>query len=530
MQNKRAVIYCRVSTKEQVEEGNSLSTQQKICKEYAFKNGYDVLETFIEQGESAKTADRTEWNRLMLFCTSRKKAVDAVIAYKIDRISRNIYDYTQIKTILKRHGIEIRSTTEHFEDNPAGRFMENMIANVAQFDNDVRTERSVGGMKDAMRDGRYVWMAPIGYDNIRIGGRATITPNSQAPLIRKLFEEIAKNQTHIELIRRVVTEEGLVNKQGKPITKSYFYKLIHNEVYAGWIVKFGERHKGTFETVVTEGLFEQVKRVIKHGRRKRAFYQKENPDFPLRRFISHPMGKLLTGAWSGGKYRKYPYYMYRLSKMIFPRDEFEEGFANYFNEYGLPPQHFEKFVALVKENLITKTKDRRDQAKGLERTITELKEKETVLIHKNYEGTISDVVLKKQLDLLEVQLMQSYSTYQKLSEENFDIDYLDEFVTGFIQAPGSIWQSVSPEKKLELQEFNFPKGVVFDGVDYRTPETRNVLKLKSGFLGFGIPEVNARFSGANSSFLTDDKFWGEIALELKEISQILAGKKKKSKN
>ena len=58
--HKRAVIYVRVSTKEQVDEGNSLSTQQKICNDYALKHEYEVAETFIEQGESAKTADRID--------------------------------------------------------------------------------------------------------------------------------------------------------------------------------------------------------------------------------------------------------------------------------------------------------------------------------------------------------------------------------------------------------------------------------------------------------------------------------------
>ncbi len=62
---------------------------------------------------------------------------------------------------------EIKSVTEYFEDTPAGRFMENIIANVGQFDNDVRTERCIGGMREAINEGRYVWMAPIGYKNVR---------------------------------------------------------------------------------------------------------------------------------------------------------------------------------------------------------------------------------------------------------------------------------------------------------------------------------------------------------------------------
>ena len=98
------MIYCRVSTKEQVEEGNSLATQEKNCKDYAVKNGYDVAAIFIEQGESAKTADRTELKKLMGFCATKKNGINAIIAYKIDRISRNIDDYSQIRIQLRRYG------------------------------------------------------------------------------------------------------------------------------------------------------------------------------------------------------------------------------------------------------------------------------------------------------------------------------------------------------------------------------------------------------------------------------------------
>lgn len=62
----KAVIYSRVSTKEQVEEGNSLYSQERSCREYALKLGYDVSEVFVESGESAKTRDRKELKNLHL--------------------------------------------------------------------------------------------------------------------------------------------------------------------------------------------------------------------------------------------------------------------------------------------------------------------------------------------------------------------------------------------------------------------------------------------------------------------------------
>ncbi|HJP64208.1 MAG TPA: recombinase family protein [Mucilaginibacter sp.] len=191
--NKKAVIYCRVSTKEQVDEGNSLISQERLCREYALKEGFDIIEVFIEKGESAKTAKRKELNRLLTFCTTKKDSIQAVIAYKVDRISRNMTDYSNIKVRLKKWGVVIKSVTEFFEDTPAGRFMENIIANVGQFDNDVRTERSIGGMKEATQEGRYVWTAPLGYSNAKVDGKSTIVPNSMAPLIREVFERIASS-------------------------------------------------------------------------------------------------------------------------------------------------------------------------------------------------------------------------------------------------------------------------------------------------------------------------------------------------
>ena len=68
-----AIIYTRVSTKNQAEEGYSLAGQEKDCKFFAEMNNYSVLKVFVEKGESAKTQDRTELQNLMKFCIANKK-------------------------------------------------------------------------------------------------------------------------------------------------------------------------------------------------------------------------------------------------------------------------------------------------------------------------------------------------------------------------------------------------------------------------------------------------------------------------
>ena len=74
-----AIIYTRVSTKNQAEEGYSLAGQEKDCKTFAEMNGYKVSKVFVEKGESAKTQDRTELQNLMKFCIANKKNIDAII-------------------------------------------------------------------------------------------------------------------------------------------------------------------------------------------------------------------------------------------------------------------------------------------------------------------------------------------------------------------------------------------------------------------------------------------------------------------
>jgi len=102
-----AIIYCRVSTLEQAESGYSLASQEKICVQYANKNGYKVLEVFIEKGESAKSIRRTELKRLLQFISNKKNAVRVIIVYKLDRLSRDLVDYTSLTRLFSELGIEI---------------------------------------------------------------------------------------------------------------------------------------------------------------------------------------------------------------------------------------------------------------------------------------------------------------------------------------------------------------------------------------------------------------------------------------
>ena len=487
------MIYVRVSTKEQVDEGNSLSTQQKICNDYALRCEYDIADTFIEQGESAKTVDRTELQKLLKYCADKKNGIKAVIIYKLDRLSRNTDDYSQLRLLLKRYGVEIKSTSEHFENTPVGRFMENTMANISQFDNDIRAERCAGGMRDAMRDGRYVWMATVGYKNVQVAGRATITQDEiMAPLILKTFQLVALNTYPTEEVRRMMTKEGLLNKKGKPFTKGYFYTMLTNELFAGWIVKFGEKHKGHFEQIVTEDLFNQVQRILKSRGRKCSAYLTDNPAFPLRKFVKNDTGKVLTGSWSSGRYKKYPFYRFGNDKSSHSRDAFETDFKAYMDKYKLDEKHYQKLKILVRDNLTKATLGQKKEAEQLQKIIRELNEKQSALIKKNLDGVINDTVLKQQLGMIEHQLTEATASLANIPNSDADFEKMIEFMEEYLKQPSSIWSKAKIGVQIKLQWFQFPLGMVFKNMTFGTTEVASVFKTKEAFLPLEYSRVDLR--------------------------------------
>jgi DNA invertase Pin-like site-specific DNA recombinase len=147
-----AVIYVRVSTKEQT-ENLSLPTQLRACEEYCRHEGYEVLERFKEEGESAKTTDRTELQNLLKYCRTNKGKVHFVVVYNLTRFAREKYDHFALRAFLKSLGTSLRSATEPIDDTSTGKLMEGVLAAFAQFDNDVRSERTRAGNASGPRTG-----------------------------------------------------------------------------------------------------------------------------------------------------------------------------------------------------------------------------------------------------------------------------------------------------------------------------------------------------------------------------------------
>lgn len=227
-----ALIYCRVSTVRQVEQGTSLHSQELVCCDRAEHDGYRVPETakFIERGESAKTSDRTQLQAMMKYAAQHANEIGAVYYYAIDRFSRDSADFHMLREFFKRLGIKCISVTQPTEDTPAGRLIENMFSNIAQFDNELRADRSRNGMIEAVKEGRFVWRAPIGYINTTVAGKKNIVPQEpQASFISQGFSLLAKGYSPKDALVEL-QKEGFCKPDGKPVRMSFWGKILRNPV------------------------------------------------------------------------------------------------------------------------------------------------------------------------------------------------------------------------------------------------------------------------------------------------------------
>ncbi len=130
--------YCRVSTKEQARtgggaEGYSIPAQRDACRIKAAGMGVSLEPQYeyVDAGESARTADRTELQRMLRDIKIIRP--DYVFIHKIDRLARNRADDIAINLLLKQYGVTLISCTENIDDTPSGRLLYGLMAEIAQF-------------------------------------------------------------------------------------------------------------------------------------------------------------------------------------------------------------------------------------------------------------------------------------------------------------------------------------------------------------------------------------------------------------
>lgn len=461
-----AVLYCRVSTVEQV-ANLSLPTQEKACREYAAREGYEVADVFVDRGESAKTTNRPEFRRLLAHCRAHAGTVHAVIVYGLSRFSRNSADHHAIAALLRGQGIALRSVTEPIDDSPAGRFMEGICAAMAQFDNDLRSDRTKVGMKAAADQGRWVWQAPLGY---RTGARAAGEPSlvlrpDQADVVRRAFEGIADSDRPVLEVCQELQAAGLCGRGGAPVSINTVHRLLRNPVYAGRLQSagLGTDRAGDWTPLIDEATWQRAQ--LRFGQQTRRSIAAS--EFPLRRFAyCATCERPLTASWSTGKKGvRYPYYHCHKSCVSTPKRALEDAFVAFLDQ--LTPD--DDWLKVCRSTLMVAWRGECDRAAAQRGQI----EAEATRLRANlrrldeaflYEQVIDQATYSARRAEAQERLTLADVALSHAIDDTIDVEGALAAATYALANATALWTgSASTARKTRLQWALFPDGIVWNG-------------------------------------------------------------------
>ncbi len=476
MNEPQAIGYVRVSSKEQV-EGTSLEQQKIAIEKYCDSNNFNLIKIFVERGESAKTADRTEFKEAINFVYDKENRVDYFIVHKVDRFARNAKDFHAIKAVLSKKGVDLKSVTENFDDDPAGRLMEGMLALIAQFDNEIRTERVTSGMRAKLEKGEFIFRPPPGYTKINKNSKNEILADKRLfTPIKTAWEMLLTGRYQSTEIVRWLNNNGFGSSREKKMSKQKLSKIFHNKFYAGIIEieSMGIRSKGEYEPMITEKEFYLAQEILEKQSQNTGFsHQENNSTFPLSRILyCRNCRKKLTGGLTKGRSKKYPYYQC-WNPNCQNKDRFDAEVANALIEPLLNNMKFEsKWYKILKEMML-ENHEVRLHARGvnidkLEKDLivlkARLKKVEDMVeagIYSIEKGKVRADEIKKELILKEVNL-------DKEKTERYKIEPFIDFFEVFSNQLYRLWVRCPEKQKREIFDHVFKKGVYFNGKELRT--------------------------------------------------------------
>jgi DNA invertase Pin-like site-specific DNA recombinase len=489
----RAVLYCRVSTVEQT-QNLSLPTQEQACREYCSRHGYDVDAVFVDS-ESAKTADRTEFQRMLEHCRRNKGRLQAVVVYSLTRFSRNSAAHHAIASLLRGLGIALRSVTEPIDDTPSGKLMEGILASMAQFDNDVRSERVTAGMQAAIDRGRWVWHAPLGYLNGRRGGPSLLPDPDRAPAVRELFELCAAGVVGSALHQRA-NDLGLRTKHGHTVSQPRLYKLLRQPVYMGVVrqATWGKDRRGDFEPLVSEHTFARVAAQLSAPIMPGPGVGTDRPHehaFPLRRFARCQVcGRALTGSWSRGKMgTRYAFYHCTRGCVRVSKAALEQAFVELLEQLRPHPAYWALLRADVLDAWRLETEQAREANQVARRRVAEIELKRSQLDDAFiYRRAIDDHTYRAQRDALREALTVATLEASEAASDALDVDGMLTFAEHVLEHAGALWtMETSPARRVALQWLLFPTG-------FSVPQTGKIELPVTCLECFQLPQATQRDS------------------------------------
>ena len=258
----KAIIYARVSSKEQEETGYSLEAQEKLLKDYADEK-FDVVKIYKVTESASGKQIRKMFIDMIDFAT--REEISVILCEKIDRLTRNLKDAaTASDWILASDDRQIHFVKENFVVSKNTKAHENFVWDMkvamARFYTNNLSEEVKKGQKEKIAQGWLPTKPPLGYKTIGDKGhKKHIIDEDVAPYIRKMFQLYATGNYSTPSLGKKMYELGFRSRGGGRVVKSKIHKLLCDPFYYGKFVWKGKEYQGEHKPIISRDLFDQVK-------------------------------------------------------------------------------------------------------------------------------------------------------------------------------------------------------------------------------------------------------------------------------
>jgi site-specific DNA recombinase len=487
MKKDNVIIYLRVSTDEQANQGYSLEQQESVINKHCNAKCYNILQVYKEDF-SAKTFERPEWLKLLAYIQANKGEVSKIIVHKWDRFSRNLYESLGMLNKLKKLNVSIESIEQPVDsEDPDSKLLQVIHLLFPEIENTKNSIRTKAGMRQASLNGCWVGKPPLGYERAWVqvdNGRnnASLKPNCEAEIVKEIFDYFLYSGLSAEKIR------GSINKKyGKKISKQGVLNILTNICYLGKVTVKAYKGdpqvvvNGYHDAIISEEQFYGAQDILRGKRRKHN--RKDNREvFPLKEIMKcRVCGSTFTASITTKNkgLNKYAYYHCPKTKGHdrFAKQIVESCFEDILSEFKVKEEILALYQRVVIETINSHNKgilaEKNKIESELERVGKRIRNAEDMLADDAGDRDAYLGMLRRFREEENTLIMKHATLKAQAMPKSSDVEYLLELFNSFDVL---FKESDYPIKKKIVGSI-FPKPMFFFNDHFRTQQVSPLLEL-----------------------------------------------------
>lgn len=307
---KRCAIYTRKSSEEGLDQSfNSLDAQREACEAYVQSQQHEgwtcVKEHFDDGGFSGGNIERPALAKLI--DAIKKKLIDIIVVYKVDRLSRSLADFAKLVDLFDEFAVSFVSVTQQFNtSNSMGRLTLNVLLSFAQFEREVTGERIRDKIAASKKKG--MWMGgnvPLGYN---VKDRKLLINKKEARTVQHLYNKYIELKS-VRHLKHYLDTSPYQTKHGKPFSRGALYNLLQNTLYIGQVRHKKNTYPGEHAPIVSLNTWKQTQSILRINRHDYIVKRNADTKSQLAGLLFDDRGNRMSPSHTRKGNKRYRYYV-----------------------------------------------------------------------------------------------------------------------------------------------------------------------------------------------------------------------------